>query len=114
MKKPYKSVGELRHRVDLYKITTESDGQGSKETVEKEPFATVWGRLKKNAGGRSLEYGQIVNQSGYELVVRYKGILDNTIVAVINKRTYTINDVIDIDERGRYQVVDLNIKDGYN
>jgi hypothetical protein len=72
-------VSDLKHRVrfELNLPVNVVGGPGHLDDFDED--ITTWGSLKKYSGSRGLEYGEIVEDNRYEMVVRYRTALFNVL-----------------------------------
>lgn len=99
------AIGLFRERVAFRKNVPPSDDSGG-EDDNYSTFLTTRGYLRKTSGNRTLEASQAVNNSTYELWVRYQDALANEIKpslrAIIDGKNFTCHDVEVIAERDSY------------
>lgn len=93
-------VGELNHRVSIYKKITADDGMGGKEEADPQLIANVWAKVLKpkfwtgNSSGpaTAITQGFLIrnrNDVGYDCYITYKGI-PHKILHIDNSSTTAI------------------------
>jgi len=69
------NTGKMRHRVDIYTVTTTADGEGG-TTPTYTLLATKYAEVKQLSMSESLRSGQVVGESNYRVSMR-RGIGEN-------------------------------------
>lgn len=98
-------IGLFRKSVAFRKTTPVADDSGGEADVWS-TFLTTRGYLKKLNGNRTLEAGELVMNSTYELWVRFQSALaaevKPSLRAIIDGKNYTCHDAEVIAERNSY------------
>lgn len=89
------SIGQMRHRVSIFKQERISDGQGGYiETLQKK--ATVWAHIEPVSGKEFYEAMQVTNEVTHKVRMRYTQISPHDLIIYDNK-TFEVVAVIDIN-----------------
>lgn len=104
------ATGQMRSKAQFVSNVPVPAGAGFKDVYVS--LFTTWGHLRKKSGGRRLESGEIIIESSHEYTTRFANVLDaglnNQVKAIIDGKTYTINDYWQEDEKNFYYKFNLN------
>lgn len=98
------AIGRMRDQVTFQQETQSADGGGGYAlgwaNVDTDP--TVWARVTPMRGGESVEAGQVMAESMYKIVVRYRDDITEKHQLLWNGVPYNIRQVRNMDERRRF------------
>ena len=95
-------TGQLNKRVTVVKYDTVPDGAGGTEPIETELLET-WAKIDPMRGDRALKYGQIIQSTWYDILLRYREDITITkdLILDYNGKEIVLHSVINTDERNR-------------
>jgi len=91
-------AGELKHRIELYTVTTTDDGEGGYTSTET-LTATRYAKVTQLSMSESLRTGQVVGESNYKITYRKAPAetLDKTTLIKWNGKRMNITAVVSDD-----------------
>lgn len=107
------AVGEFDKVVAFQKNTATTLGAGKADSYA--TYCTTRGRLRKQNGSRGLSFGEMLQSSSFELLVRYESLLasnlrnDNKVL--IDSKLYSISSYELIEEKKRYYKLTINLQE---
>tara|TARA_R110000822_G_scaffold257105_1_gene382770 strand:+ start:447 stop:773 length:327 start_codon:yes stop_codon:yes gene_type:complete len=96
-----RSLGSLRHRVQLQSQTNTTDTGGGIAQVWT-TIANVYCSIAPKTGSESYRQGQIQDKTTHEIAMRYRASIDTKYRIKYGTRLFNINHIKNIDERNRY------------
>lgn len=108
------NIGQLRSVVTFEKNTPGVKGAGFSDDYTE--LLNTRGRLRKRSGNRGLSFGQIMLDSGFELIVRAEDALNTalsvnpaaTLRIVVDGKIYTITSYEKVEQKGFFYIFLLN------
>ena len=106
-------VGNLNKVVVFKTNTPTAQGAGAKDSYS--TLLTTRGRLRKLSGARAFSFGELTENSSYELITRYQQDIEDNIKMnmriEIDGKAYTVDSFELNEEKKRYYTIILKRKD---
>jgi SPP1 family predicted phage head-tail adaptor len=93
-------TGQLNKRVTVVKYETVADGAGGTIPEAVETIET-WAKIDPMRGQRALTYGQVIQSTWYDVILRYNEDITKDLTLDYNGKEIVLHSVINRDERGR-------------
>jgi SPP1 family predicted phage head-tail adaptor len=98
-------IGEMRERVVLQSPTLTSDSRGG-ASESWSTVATVWAKIEPKSASQVLFSQQLQHRITHKFTIRYRSDVLSTWRITFDSRTFHIQGVRDLMERGRYLEID--------
>lgn len=97
-------AGELRHRIAIQNYT-ETLGDIGNPVRTWTTATTRWGKIIPVSSREIIEGRQVEGRATHRIIMRYYSALTRESRLVYNSRTFHIENIIDIEERGKVHVI---------
>lgn len=101
------SSSTMTRRVELYKPTRTSDGEGGYTTAFTLE-STVWGDFRPAQSTRALLESELTFYQDAKVYLRYGTVIADTYQVKVEGNTYTIHSINDVDNQHRFLEIVMN------